>query len=189
MVRDWSGPDTMRQRLRYLLPLGIFLVIAAFLGVGLTLDSERVPSPLVGKPMPAFALPGVHEPERMIGPDDFRGQVWLLNVWATWCAACRVEHPVLLEAANRHGMTIVGLDYKDERGAAIDWLRDLGDPYVVSAYDPEGRVGLDLGVYGVPETYVVDRAGIIRYKHIGPVSREDLRERILPLLAELDAEG
>lgn len=179
----------MRPRLRYLLPLGIFLVIAAVLAVGLTLDSERVPSPLVGKPMPAFALAGVHEPERTVRPADFRGQPWLLNVWATWCASCRVEHPVLIDAAREHGATIVGLDYKDERAAAIDWLRQRGDPYVVSAYDPDGRVGLDLGVYGVPETYVIDRDGIIRYKHIGPVSQEQLRERILPLLAELAAEG
>lgn len=179
----------MRPRLRYLLPFGIFLVIAAFLAVGLTLESERVPSPLVGKPMPAFALPAVHEPGRTVRPADFGGQPWLLNVWATWCVSCRVEHPVLIEAARQHGAIIVGLDYKDERAAAIDWLRQRGDPYVVSAYDPDGRVGLDLGVYGVPETYVVDRDGIIRYKHIGPVSREQLRERILPLLAELAAEG
>ena len=179
----------MQSRLRYLLPLAVFVVIAVFLGVGLTLDSERVPSPLVGKPMPAFALPAVHAPERTVRPADFRGQPWLLNVWATWCVSCRVEHPVLIAAAERHGATIVGLDYKDERAAAIDWLRQRGDPYVVSAYDPDGRVGLDLGVYGVPETYVVDAEGIIRYKHIGPVSDEQLRERILPLLAELAAEG
>lgn len=174
----------MTPRLRLLLPLGIFLVIAVFLGIGLTLDSDRVPSPLIGKPVPGFSLPAVNEPGRTVEPDDFRGQTWLLNVWATWCVSCRVEHEVLIEAARTHGATIVGLDYKDERPAAIRWLRERGDPYVVSAYDPEGRTGLDLGVYGVPETYVIDADGIIRYKHIGPVSHQQLQETILPLLAQ-----
>ena len=160
-------------------------MIAGFLGVGLTLDSDRVPSPLIGKPLPDFRLPSVRDPARMVSPADFRGDPWLLNVWATWCVSCRAEHGVLLEAARRHGARIVGLDYKDERAKAIEWLRDLGDPYVVSAYDPKGRTGIDLGVYGVPETYVIDAEGIIRHKHIGPITRRDLEQEILPLLAEL----
>lgn len=175
----------MSPRVRLLLPLGIFLVIAVFLGIGLTLDSSKVPSPLIGKPVPDFSMPSVHAPERTVTPADFRGQPWLLNVWATWCVSCRAEHAVLVEAAESHGARIVGLDYKDERPAAIEWLRDLGDPYVVSAFDPKGRVGLDLGVYGVPETYVIDSDGIIRHKHIGPLTRRQLREQILPMLAEL----
>lgn len=175
----------MSPRLRLLLPFGIFLVIAVFLGIGLTLDSSKVPSPLIGKAMPDFSLPSVHAPERNVTPADFRGEPWLLNVWATWCVSCRAEHAVLVEAARSHGARIVGLDYKDERPAAIDWLRRLGDPYVVSAFDPEGRVGLDLGVYGVPETYVIDGDGIIRHKHIGPLTRADLEEEILPMLEKL----
>lgn len=178
----------MRVRLRFLVPLAVFLAIAVLLAVGLTLDSERVPSPLVGKPMPAFALPAVDSPERTVRPADFRGSPWLLNVWATWCVSCRAEHEVLMEAARRHDAIIVGLGYKDEREAAIEWLRERGNPYVVSAHDPDGRTGIDLGVYGVPETYVVDAGGVIRYKHIGPVSWRDLRERILPLLDELETE-
>ncbi|MDZ7749306.1 MAG: DsbE family thiol:disulfide interchange protein [Halofilum sp. (in: g-proteobacteria)] len=111
--------------------------------------------------------------------------MWLLNVWATWCVACRQEHPVLMRAKREHDLTILGLDYKDERPAAVQWLQRHGDPYAMSAYDPEGRVGLDLGVYGVPETYVIDADGVIRYKHIGPVSNEQLDGEIVPLVREL----
>lgn len=179
----------MRVQLRYLVPLALFLAIAGVLAIGLTLDSERVPSPLIGKPIPAFALPAVDPPERTVKPSDFRGTTWLLNVWATWCVSCRAEHEVLMEAARRHDLTIVGLDYKDEREAAIEWLHERGNPYVVTAFDPEGRTGIDLGVYGVPETYVVDAGGVIRYKHIGPITLRELRERILPLIDELEAGG
>lgn len=179
----------MKPRLRLLLPLVVFAVIAGFLAVGLTLDSDRVPSPLIGKPIPGFSLAAVHDPGHMVEPADFRGQPWLLNVWATWCVSCRVEHEVLVAAARRHGATIVGLDYKDERPAAVQWLRERGDPYVVSAFDPEGRAGLDLGVYGVPETYVIDAEGIIRYKHIGPLSHEQLQDKILPMLIRLGEGG
>lgn len=173
------------MRARYLIPFGLFAAIALFLGIGLTLDADEVPSPLIGKPMPAFELATVNGTGDTVAPKDFEGQVWLLNVWATWCAACRQEHPVLMRAARGDGLTIVGLDYKDERDAAIRWLERRGDPYAVSAYDPEGRVGLDLGVYGVPETYVIDAEGVIRYKHIGPVSTEVLETEILPLVREL----
>lgn len=177
----------MRVRLHQLIPLIMFLAIAGVLAIGLTLDSDRVPSPLIDKPMPAFTLPVVDSPDSTVSPADFQGSPWLLNVWATWCVSCKAEHDVLMEAARRHDTTIVGLDYKDDREAALEWLRERGDPYVTSAYDPDGRTGIDLGVYGVPETYVVDADGIIRYKHIGPVTREDMRERILPLLSELEA--
>ena len=173
------------MRLRSLIPLAVFVAIAGLLGVGLTLDADEVPSPLIGKPVPAFELATVRDPQKTFRPSDLKGKVWLLNVWATWCAACREEHDVLMNAAREHGLAIVGLDYKDERAAAIDWLDQLGDPYVTSAFDPKGEVGLDLGVYGVPETYVIDREGITRHKHIGPVSPAQLRETILPLVREL----
>lgn len=173
------------MRYRSLIPLAVFVAIAALLGVGLTLDADEVPSPLIGKPVPAFELPGVRDPQARVSPADYEGRVWLLNVWGTWCAGCREEHDVLLEAAREHDLAIVGLNYKDERGAAIDWLERLGDPYVASAYDPAGDVGLDLGVYGAPETYIVDAEGIIRHKHIGPLSPTELRETIVPLVREL----
>lgn len=178
----------MRPRLRRFVPLSIFVLIAAFLGVGLTIDSTRVPSPFIDREIPAFDLPAVADPQQRVRPGDFRGEVWLLNVWATWCVACREEHEVLMTAAREHGLTIVGLDYKDERDAALDWLDRLGNPYVVSAFDADGRAAIDLGVYGVPETYVIDGRGIIRDKHIGPISPDQLRDRILPLVQRLEAE-
>lgn len=178
----------MRPRLRRLVPLSIFVLVTAFLGVGLTIDSTRVPSPLVGREIPAFDLPAVKDPQQRVRPGNFRGEAWLLNVWATWCVACREEHEVLMTAAREHGLTIVGLDYKDERDAALDWFDRLGDPYVVSAFDADGRAAIDLGVYGVPETYVIDRHGIIRYKHIGPISPGQLLDRILPLVQRLEAQ-
>lgn len=173
------------MRVRSLIPLAIFLGIALLLGVGLTLDADRVPSPLIDKPVPAFELPAVRDNGRTVQPADFEGRVWLLNVWGTWCAGCREEHDTLLKAAREHDLTIVGLNYKDDRDKAVAWLERLGDPYAVSAYDPDGKVGLDLGVYGAPETYIVDGDGIIRYKHIGPISDEDLRETILPRAREV----
>ncbi|MEX1081978.1 MAG: DsbE family thiol:disulfide interchange protein [Halofilum sp. (in: g-proteobacteria)] len=174
------------MRYRSLIPLAIFVVIATVLGIGLTQDADEVPSPLIGKSVPAFELPGLRDPQARVGPADEHGRVWLLNVWGTWCVGCREEHDVLLDAAREHELTIVGLNYKDERDAAIDWLERLGDPYVASAYDPEGDVAMDLGVYGAPETYVVDANGIIRHKHIGPLSPADLRDTIVPLVRELE---
>lgn len=172
-------------RLRYLVPLGVFVAIGALLGIGLTLDSDEVPSPLIGKPVPGFELPALADPDRSVQPADLEGRVWLLNVWASWCAPCLDEHPLLMRAARRDGLTVVGLNYKDERKAALQWLDRHGDPYALAAYDPKGRAGLDLGVYGVPETYVIDRAGVIRYKHVGPLSEQELKEEILPLVRDL----
>lgn len=174
----------MRPRARFVVPLAVFVAIAGLLGVGLTMDPSRVPSPLLDRPIPAFEAPALVDAERTVRPEDFEGEVWLLNVWATWCLACRTEHEILMQAA-RAGIPILGLDYKDKRSAAIDWLERLGDPYRVSASDPKGRVGLDLGVYGVPETYVIDAEGIIRHKHIGEMTREDLEETIMPLVERL----
>ena len=172
--------------LRFLVPLGIFAALVAFLWVGLGKDPSLVPSPLIGKPAPAFRVAQLHDANSQIGNADMLGKVWLLNVWASWCASCRHEHPLFMELARARLVPIYGLNYKDKREDGVNWLSQLGDPYVVSAFDVDGRVGIDYGVYGVPETYVIDRQGIIRYKHVGPVTMEALQTRILPLVKELE---
>ena len=172
---------------RFLWPLGIFIVLALFLGIGLKLDPREVPSPLIDKPAPSFSAPLLSKPEVTMGKQDLAGKVWLLNVWASWCVACRDEHPVLVEFAKRGVVPVYGLNYKDQRPAAFSWLRQGGNPYVDSFFDADGRIGIDYGVYGVPETFVIDKAGVIRYKHIGPLTPEVLREKIDPLLKQLDA--
>jgi len=170
---------------KLLFPLGVFIVLCAFLLVGLWRDPREVPSPLIGKPAPPFSLAQLHEPSKTLGPADLKGQVWLLNVWASWCVSCREEHPLLVGLAKSKLVPIVGLDYKDEIAAGKRWLAQHGDPYTVSVVDRDGRVGIDWGVYGVPETFVVDKAGTIRYKQIGPVTAEALEQKILPLIREL----
>lgn len=173
------------MRLRYLIPLGVFGLLLVFLGVGLYLDPSKVPSPLIDKAAPAFELPQLHDANRTISSKDMLGQVWMFNVWASWCVSCRQEHPLLVELSRQGVVPIYGLNYKDRREDALGWLRDLGNPYVKSAYDVEGRVGMDYGVYGVPETYVIDKEGIIRYKQIGPITPDVLKDKILPLVREL----
>ncbi len=175
----------MGRYLRYLIPLAVFLLLAAFLWQGLKLDPRDIPSPLVNKPAPQFDLPQLADPELHVRRDDMLGQVWILNVWASWCVSCRQEHPVLMRLARQNIVPIYGLNYKDTREAGIDWLNDFGNPYVASGFDVNGRVGIDYGVYGVPESYVVDKQGVIRYKHTGPVSDEALITTILPLVKEL----
>lgn len=170
---------------RYLIPLAVFLVLVGFLAVGLRLDPREVPSPLIGKPVPDFSLPLLTEPGRALSPHDLRGQVWILNVWASWCVACRQEHPVLVDFAKSSKVPLYGLNYKDKRDDALRWLKQFGDPYRQSLSDTDGLVGIDLGVYGVPETFVVDKEGVIRHKHIGPVTPEALQKTILPLLGKL----
>ena len=170
---------------RFLLPLGIFIVLVAFLAIGLNLNPREVPSPLIGKPAPAFVLPQLHQPEARFAPKDLQGKVWLLNVWASWCVSCRQEHPILVDLAKRNIVPIYGLNYKDPREDALRWLKQFGDPYVLSIADVEGRVGIDYGVYGVPETYLIDKAGVIRFKQIGPVTQDVLEKTILPLVKEL----
>jgi cytochrome c biogenesis protein CcmG/thiol:disulfide interchange protein DsbE len=172
---------------RYLVPLGIFLVLVVFLGVGLGLNPRQVPSPLIDRPAPAFVLPQLHAPDKPIGPEAMRGQVWLLNVWASWCVSCRQEHPVLIDLAKSGEVPIYGLNYKDQREDALRWLVQWGDPYKLSIMDAKGATGIDYGVYGVPETFVIDKAGIIRYKQIGPLTPEILRDKILPLVRKLNA--
>ncbi|MBI2305934.1 MAG: DsbE family thiol:disulfide interchange protein [Rhodocyclales bacterium] len=171
---------------RFLLPLGIFIVLVGFLAVGLRLNPREVPSPFIGKPAPAFSVPQLHAADHRIAPADMVGKVWLLNVWASWCVSCRQEHPVLMELAGRNVVPILGLDYKDERDAGIAWLREHGDPYLLSAYDRDGRIGIDYGVYGVPETFVIDKAGVIRHKHVGPLTQKVVDEKIVPLVKELN---
>lgn len=167
------------------IPIAVFVVIAGFLLVGLGLDPREVPSPLIGRPAPSFSLPRLHEPGQTFGVADMKGQVWLLNVWASWCVACRTEHPLLIEFARQKLVPIVGLNYKDKPEEAKAWLAQLGDPYSISVMDRDGRVGIDFGVYGVPETFVIDKTGLIRYKQIGPVTAQSLEQTILPLLREL----
>lgn len=171
--------------MRFLLPLGAFVVLVVFLFVGLRLNPREVPSPLIGKPAPAFQLQQLHQPEKNLAPKDNLGKVWLLNVWASWCASCREEHPLLVQLAKSGVVPVYGLNYKDKRNDALGWLRQFGDPYVASIADPEGRTGIDYGVYGVPETFVIDKNGLIRYKQIGPVTQEALEKKILPLVKEL----
>jgi cytochrome c biogenesis protein CcmG/thiol:disulfide interchange protein DsbE len=166
-------------------PFVIFVVLAVFLYVGLSLDPHEVPSPLINKPAPAFVLPQLYDPVKRFSSQDMKGQVWLLNVWASWCVSCREEHPVLMSLASQNIVPIYGLDYKDKNADGEAWLRNGGDPYTLVLTDADGRVGIDYGVYGVPETYLIDKQGVIRYKQIGAITHQNLREKILPLIAEL----
>lgn len=177
----------MMRYLRFAIPLVIFLVLAWFLKAGLSLNPREVPSPLIDKPAPAFSLPQLQDPAKPFAPQDMKGKVWLLNAWASWCVACEEEHPVLMDLSRQNLVPIVGLVYKDKREDAEMRLARNGNPYLLSVQDAEGRTGIDYGVYGVPETYVIDKQGIIRYKQIGPVTPQNLREKILPLVAELQA--
>ena len=195
---------------RFLIPMGLFILLVGFLAVGLNLDPREVPSPLVGKAAPQFELSQLrtdpNAPDKKFSPLDMKGKVWLLNVWSSWCVSCRAEHPLLVSFAKQATVPIVGLSYKEVRGdGEIDagkimpgdelqlaqkranaWLAARGDPYLLTVLDLDGRVGIDYGVYGVPETYLIDKAGVIRYKQIGPVTREALDQKILPLVKELE---
>lgn len=170
---------------KFLLPLIGFVVLVAFLAIGLTLNPRDVPSPLIGKPAPDFKLPQLADAAKTFSPADMKGQVWLLNVWASWCVSCRQEHPVLVSFAKNGRIPIVGLNYKDQLEDGKKWLSNFGDPYLLSAVDADGRVGINYGVYGVPETYVIDKDGLIRLKHTGPVTPDSLKNQILPLVAQL----
>lgn len=175
--------------MRYLIPLAVFAVMVIFLGIGLTLNPREVPSPFIGKPAPMFALPQVADASKTLSTGDLKGQVSLVNVWASWCTSCREEHPVLLQLAKQNIVPIYGLNYKDERDNALAWLQRFGDPYTASAFDPEGKTGIDWGVYGVPETFVIDRDGIIRHKQTGPITPEILEKKLLPLIRQLQAKS
>ena len=173
--------------MRFILPFVLFVILAGFLYVGLGLNPREVPSPLVGKAAPAFTLPQLYDPAKQFSTQDMKGKVWLLNVWASWCAACKDEHPVLMGLSRQNIVPIYGMDYKDKREDGEAVLRASGDPYTLVISDAEGRVGIDYGVYGVPETYVIDKQGIIQHKLIGEVTPKVLQEKILPLVKELQA--
>jgi cytochrome c biogenesis protein CcmG/thiol:disulfide interchange protein DsbE len=173
------------KSVRFLVPLGLFVVLVAFLAVGLRLNPREVPSPLIGKPAPAFALPRLDDPSRTITRDDLLGRVYIVNVWASWCAPCREEHPLIVAFAKRNPVPIYGLNYKDKPADAKTWLQRLGNPYVATLVDADGRTGIDFGVYGVPETFVIDGKGMVRFKQIGPLTEEAIRTRLEPLLKEL----
>jgi cytochrome c biogenesis protein CcmG/thiol:disulfide interchange protein DsbE len=172
---------------RYLIPLLVFLVLVGFLAVGLNLKPREIPSPLVGKPAPAFSLPTLAAPGQSVSTQDLHGKVWVLNVWASWCVACREEHALMVEMSKLHVVPIYGLNYKDKRDDALAWLNQFGNPYAASLSDTEGLVGIDYGVYGVPETFVIDKTGVIRHKIIGPVTPTTIREVLLPLVAKLNS--
>ncbi|MBT8145167.1 MAG: DsbE family thiol:disulfide interchange protein [Gammaproteobacteria bacterium] len=170
---------------RALIPAFMFAILIVFFWTGLSLDPSKVPSPLIGKPVPAFELPRLSVPEQTLSSEQLQGQVSLFNVWATWCVGCRQEHDMLLAIADENLVPIYGLNYKDEREAALRWLRELGDPYAATAVDADGRVSIDWGVYGAPETFLIDRDGIVRYKHIGPLSAEDWENELRPRIQSL----
>jgi cytochrome c biogenesis protein CcmG/thiol:disulfide interchange protein DsbE len=173
---------------RFTIPLAVFIVLLGFLGIGLTLKPNELPSPFIDRPAPAFSLPELLLPGEQFGNADLEGEVWLLNVWASWCVACRQEHPLLNRLAQTGAVTIVGLNYKDEADAAAAWLQQLGNPYTHIPADNSGDVGIEYGVYGVPETFVIDRKGLVRYKHIGPLTEESLQQTLMPLVTELQKE-
>ncbi|MCK2087133.1 DsbE family thiol:disulfide interchange protein [Thauera aromatica] len=197
------------MKAKFLVPLALFFGLAGFLAFGLTLNPREVPSPLIDKPAPGFSLARLDQPEQRFALEEMRGEVWLLNVWASWCVACRQEHPVLVRMAQQKLVPIVGLNYKEvrgdgainargmaleaETGLAIErarrWLADHGDPYALSVLDIDGRVGIDFGVYGVPETFLIDREGRIRYKHIGPITPDSLQSELLPRIEEVRRAG
>ncbi|MGZ8190614.1 MAG: DsbE family thiol:disulfide interchange protein [Methylococcaceae bacterium] len=174
--------------LKYIIPLILFIIMAIFLAIGLNLKPSEIPSPLLNKPAPVFSAPKLQVPTEKLTPTDLKGQVWLFNVWASWCVSCREEHPVLNQLAQQKAAVIVGLNYKDDPAAAKNWLESLGNPYNVSIMDQDGRIGIDWGVYGVPETFVIDKKGVIRYKHTGPVTLEAVQQIFLPLIAQLQGE-
>ncbi len=175
------GPSSVR----YLLPLAVFLGVAVFLGIGLTLDPREVPSPLIGKPVPEFSLPPVQGRTLGLASEHLEGEVSLVNVFASWCTACRDEHPLWMQIYQENVVPVHGLNYKDRPQDAADWLGALGDPYTRTGADINGRVAIDWGVYGVPETFVVDQDGRIAYKHIGAITVSALEQTILPLIRDL----
>lgn len=173
------------KALRFAVPVAIFAAIAWFLLKGLDRDPRAIPSPLIDKPAPVFSLPVTHDLSRSWSPEAMRGQVWLLNVWGSWCAACQVEHPLFNDLAKAGTLPIVGLAWKDTPENSIAWLRKLGNPYAVVVSDLKGGVAIDYGVYGAPETFLIDKQGVIRFKHVGPLTRELLQTKLLPLVRQM----
>ena len=173
------------MQLRYVLPLLLFAMLVVLFIFGMQTDPRKIPSPLIDKPLPDFELSQLHNPDLMLNNKTLLGDVVLLNVWASWCISCRYEHPILMAYSKESEVDLYGLNYKDSREDALLWLENYGNPYKTSASDLDGRVGLDFGVYGAPETYVLDKDGIVRYKHIGPITQKDLDETIQPIIRKL----
>jgi cytochrome c biogenesis protein CcmG/thiol:disulfide interchange protein DsbE len=173
------------KSLRFLIPLALFVALAWFLYAGLSLNPREVPSPLIGKPAPAFALPRLDDPTQTVKREDLLGKVWVMNVWASWCAPCREEHPLVIALANQRKVPVIGLNYKDRPGDARNWLERLGNPYAATLIDFDGKVGIDFGVYGVPETFVIDAQGLVRFKHVGALTPQVISQKLEPLLKEL----
>ena len=173
------------KSLRFLIPLALFVALAWFLYAGLSLNPREVPSPLIGKPAPAFALPRLDDPAQTIKREDLLGKVWVMNVWASWCAPCREEHPLVIALAKQRKVPVIGLNYKDRPGDARNWLERLGNPYAATLIDFDGKVGIDFGVYGVPETFVIDAQGLVRFKHVGALTPQVISQKLEPLLKEL----
>lgn len=171
-------------RLKLFIPLIIFAVLAVFLLNGLKKDPNAMPSALIDRAVPQFSLPVLGDEQRLVEQDLFQGRPALFNVWATWCITCRVEHPYLNKLASQ-GVRIIGLNYKDDRAEAVKWLAEKGDPFELSVVDANGRLGLDLGVFGTPETYVIDGRGTIRYKHVGAIDDRVWQQKILPVWQQL----
>ena len=174
---------------RTIIPLAVFIVLVVVLGVGLTLNPREVPSPLIGKAIPAFELPLLSDPAQTVDQQALLGKVSMLNFWATWCAGCLVEHPLLVRVAREGTVPIYGINYKDERLPALAWLRERGDPYLASIEDRAGSLGIDFGVYGLPETFIIDQKGQIAYKHIGPISEEIWQQKLMPVIARLNGKA
>lgn len=175
--------------IRFAIPLILFIVVVVFLIIGLQSDPRYVPSPLIDKPAPTFSLPQLYAPDKQFGPQEMAGKVWIFNAWTSDCVACRQEHPILVELANKQIAPLVGLNYRDADHLAKAVLAEHANPYTMVVSDHKGRVGIDFGVYAVPETFVIDKKGIIRYKYIGPLNRRELRETLIPLLQKLNGEA
>jgi cytochrome c biogenesis protein CcmG/thiol:disulfide interchange protein DsbE len=173
------------MKAKALVPLAIFFALVAFLAISLTRDPREIPSPLIDKPAPAFQLTQLQSPDKTLSLADMKGKVWMLNVWASWCVACREEHALLVDFAGKQVLPIIGLNYKDVRDDALGWLQQGGNPYNISVMDADGRVGIDYGVYGVPETFLIDGNGRIRYKQIGPINADVLNAVLLPKIKQL----
>ena len=172
---------------KFWIPIAAFALLGILLWRGLFMDPRKLPSPFIDKPLPAFDLPTLHDPAKRMRNADFFGQTILINAWASWCAACKTEHPVLLALAQSRRVPVVGLNYKDARADALKVLQDDGNPYVVSLTDNNGRTGIDWGIYGVPETFLIDKAGIVRYKHVGPLTAEIIERDFMPRVQALNA--
>ncbi|MEG3789148.1 DsbE family thiol:disulfide interchange protein [Lysobacter sp. CCNWLW3] len=172
------------------LPLAVFAVLAVLLAAGVWLsrnpNREALPSPLIGKPAPEFSLPVLHEAGRLMSSEQLRGSPYLLNVWGSWCPACRDEHPVLTRFAETKRVRVIGFNWKDEHADAMRWLEQYGNPYWMVLADYDGKVAIDWGIYGAPETFLVDAKGVVRWKHVGPMSEATIRDELLPALTEVE---